>query len=144
MNNFRIRDFLGQFLRRHKWLVLLLSISVLGAALSGLLPPFMLRYVIDDYIAPRVEMGNRDIVGVLPVALLYFGSYFLVGLFTVFEDLMIHLFGQKMIHELRYAMIKKSHRLRTSYFTGHGSGEMESQVIDDVYSIETLLSLIHI
>lgn len=140
MNNFKIRTFLRQFLRRHRWLVLLLSISILGAALSGLLPPFMLRYVIDDYITPRVEVGSHDIVGVLPVSFLYFGSYFLVGVFTVFEEFMINLFGQKMIHELRYEMVKKSHRLRTSYFTSHGSGEMESQIIDDVSSIETLFA----
>lgn len=140
MNEFRIRGFLLHFLKHHLVLLLLLAIAILGEALSGLLPPFMLRFVIDNFIQPSLASAAPASGKIALLVTLYFGSYFLVGVFTVFESFMISLFGQKMIHELRYEMMKKTHRMKTSYFTTHGTGEMHSQVMDDVYSIETLFA----
>lgn len=140
MSEFRIRDFLLRFLKRHLVLLLFLAIAILGAALSGLLPPFMLRFVIDDFIQPSLASATPASGKIALLVTLYFGSYFLVGAFTVFESFMISFFGQKMIHELRYEMMQKTHRMKPSYFTSHGTGEMHSQVMDDVYSIETLFA----
>lgn len=137
---FKVSSFVFSFLKKHFGLTILLLISVLGASLSGLLPPFMLRYLIDDFITVYVAIKSVEVQKLILVSLLYFLSYFLVGLFTVLEDYLISLFGQKMIHELRYEMIAKSHRLKASYFTRHGTGEMSSKVMDDVYAIETLFA----
>jgi len=137
---FKVSSFVFSFLKKHIGLTILLLISVLGAALSGLLPPFMLRYLIDDFITVYVASKSVEVNKLILVSLLYFLSYFLVGIFTVLEDYLISLFGQKMIHELRYEMIRKSHRLKAGYFTRHGTGEMSSQVMDDVYAIETLFA----
>lgn len=137
---FKVSSFVFSFLKKHIGLTILLLISVLGASLSGLLPPFMLRYLIDDFITVYVAIKSVEVQKLILVSLLYFLSYFLVGLFTVLEDYLISLFGQKMIHELRYEMITKSHRLKASYFTRHGTGEMSSKVMDDVYAIETLFA----
>lgn len=137
---FKVSSFVFSFLKKHIGLTILLLISVLGASLSGLLPPFMLRYLIDDFITVYVAIKSVEVQKLILVSLLYFLSYFLVGLFTVLEDYLISLFGQKMIHELRYEMIAKSHRLKASYFTRHGTGEMSSKVMDDVYAIETLFA----
>ena len=139
-NSFKVSGFVFSFMKKHIGLTIFLLISVLGAALSGLLPPFMLRYLIDDFITVYVETKTVEVSKLILVSLLYFLSYFLVGIFTVLEDYLISLFGQKMIHELRYEMIAKSHRLKAGYFTRHGTGEMSSQVMDDVYAIETLFA----
>lgn len=53
---------------------------------------------------------------------------------------MISLFGQQLIHKLRYEMLEKVQKLPSSYFTSHGTGEMSSQIMDDVHSIETLFA----
>ena len=138
--SFKVSPFVFSFIKKHIGLTIFLLISVLGAALSGLLPPFMLRFLIDDFITVYVASKSVEVNQLILVSLLYFLSYFSVGLFTVLEDYLISLFGQKMIHELRYEMIAKSHRLKASYFTRHGTGEMSSQVMDDVYAIETLFA----
>jgi ATP-binding cassette subfamily B multidrug efflux pump len=138
---FKALTFLGHFLSKHWGLGLLLLLAILGASLSGLLPPFVLRYIIDNEITPDLADPSLLVVSrVVRLAFLYYGSYLLVGLFNLYEAYMIDWFGQKLIHELRYAMIEKKAKLKLSYFTHHGSGEMSSRVMDDVYAIELLFA----
>lgn len=138
---FKATSFLWAFLKKHWVLALLLLFAILGASLSGLLPPFALRYIIDKEITPDLAdpslLQARRIIG---LSLLYYASYLLVGLFNLYEAYMIDVFGQKLIHELRYAMIVKKEKLKLAYFTHHGSGEMSSRVMDDVYAIELLFA----
>jgi ATP-binding cassette subfamily B multidrug efflux pump len=140
-NQFKATSFLFHFLKKHWVLTLLLSLAILGASLSGLLPPFALRYIIDNEITPDLADPSSIVVGrLVGLSFLYYASYLLVGAFTMYENYMIDVFGQKLIHELRYAMILKSERLKVAYFTHHGSGEMASRVTDDVYAIELLFA----
>jgi ATP-binding cassette, subfamily B, multidrug efflux pump len=138
---FKATSFLGNFLKKHWVLSLLLALAIVGASLSGLLPPFALRYIIDSEITPDLASPSSMAVGrLVGLAFVYYASYLLVGAFTMYENYMIDVFGQKLIHELRYQMILKSERLKVSYFTHHGSGEMSSRVTDDVYAIELLFA----
>ncbi len=137
---FKLNAFLLLFLKKHKSLCIGLLLSILLSALIGLLPPMMLRSLIDDYISKYISSDEIVIGKLVMYSVLYFLSYFLVGLFTVLENFLVDLFGQKMIHELRYEMMKKMQRLKASYFTHHGTGEIQSQLMDDVYSIESLFA----
>jgi ATP-binding cassette subfamily B protein len=138
---FKTTRFVAHFLQRRLGLALLLAFFVLGAALSGLLPPFALRYLIDGFITPALASGASPDAGALTlIALAYFGSYALIGAFQVGENYLVDSFGQKMIRSLRFAMVEKSQRIRSEFFTSHGTGEMTSRVTDDVYAIELLFA----
>lgn len=155
---FKASAFVSRFLWERKGLTLLLAFSVLGAALAGLLPAYALRYLIDGILTPSLQSGTLPSSGILiGASFAYFGSYLLLGLFEVGESYLVDLFGQKLIHALRKAMMAKAHRIRSAFYSGHGSGEMTSRVTDDVTAIELLfadglvqmvvslvLSLIHI
>jgi ATP-binding cassette subfamily B multidrug efflux pump len=138
---FKTSRFISSFARHHWGLSLLLILAILGTSLSGLLPAFALRYIIDQEIQPALNAGTLPETGrLIGLSLLFYGCYFLEGLFTIFENFMIDVYGEKLIHELRYLMLEKSARLRLSYFSKHGSGEMSSRLTDDVYAIELLFS----
>ncbi|MFA6861316.1 MAG: ABC transporter ATP-binding protein [Bacilli bacterium] len=141
MNDFKTKDFILHFSKKHLILVILLAFMIIGASVSSLLPSYALKYLIDGVINPllasQAQINQKEI---LLATGAYFGSYLLVGFFTIFENYMIDLYGQKMIHELRYAMIEKSHRIQSSYFTRNGTGTMTSRVTDDVNSIEMLFA----
>jgi ABC-type multidrug transport system fused ATPase/permease subunit len=112
-------------------------LAILGASLSGLLPAFALRQIIDQEIQPALAAGTIPETGrLIGVASHLYACYLAEGLFTIFENYMIDVYGEKLIHELRYLMIEKTARLRLSYFSKHGSGEMSSRLTDDVYAIE--------
>ena len=135
---FTVRSFFKNFLAEHPVLFVFLVLSIAGAALSGLLPSYALRYLIDNAVESMRAEGKVETGPLLLVSLLYFGAYLAVALCTFFENYMIDTVGQKIIRELRYLMMDKSHRLASSYFTNNGNGEMTSRVTDDVYAIETL------
>lgn len=135
MKEWKLSSFILEFLKKHIPLVILLTVSILGAALSGIVPPYILRYIIDTYFTN--SSGYENLAG---ISVLYYASYLLIGLFNVFETYMISLFGQKLIHALRLCMMEKPQKMKPSYFSAHGSGEIESRIMDDVYSIETLFA----
>lgn len=138
MTKFKASSFVLSFIKKHIIMSIFLLIMIFLTALSGLLPPFFLRYLIDEYIPAFID--SKEVASLTIFSILYFLSYFIVGACEVIENYLINLFGQKMIHELRYEMIEKSHRLKANYYTRHGNGEMQSRIMDDVYAIETLFA----
>ena len=118
-------------------MVIMLCLLMILCALSELLPPFALRYLIDSILLSDVDYHSSSFVFAV---VFYFLSYLFISLFTILENLVIDSFGQKLIHELRYKMMKKSTKMKYSYFTHHGKGEMTSKIIDDVNAIETLFA----
>lgn len=135
MKQYKIKEFILPFMKRHWNMVLLLSFLIVFCALSNLLPSYALKYLLDNYL---MEGNQNTSLGFL--SCLYFLSYALLLLFSVLENVLIDFFGQKMIHELRYTMAKKAGKLTPSYFTHHGTGEMASRLTDDVNAIETLFA----
>ena len=134
---YRMKDFMLSFIKKHLFMVIVLCLLMMLCALAELLPPFALRYLIDSILLPGVEYHSSSFIFAV---VFYVLSYIFISLFTILENLVIDSFGQKLIHELRYKMMKKSTRMKYSYFTHHGKGEMTSKIIDDVNAIETLFA----
>lgn len=132
---FKMSLFLLQFIKKHLGIFISLVLIVIGSVISALLPSYALKYLIDHILNESTNQKNL-IVGTV----LYFGSFFLVALFTILQNWIIDIYGQKLLHSLRHEMILKSHRLRYCYFTHHGTGETTSRIIDDVQAIETLFA----
>ena len=132
-----MKDFMLSFIKKHLFMVIVLCLLMILCALAELLPPFALRYLIDSILIPGVEYHSSSFIFAV---VFYVLSYIFISLFTILENLVIDSFGQKLIHELRYEMMKKSTRMKYSYFTHHGKGEMTSKIIDDVNAIETLFA----
>lgn len=133
-------SFLKSFIQKNRGLTIALVIFIFLAALSSLLPPYMMRYLLDDVITDYMAGTSQGNGMLILFSCLYFLSYFLVGGFTVMESFLLSFFGQRMIHEMRYEMIKKANKLKANFYTHHGKGEMLSRVMDDVYAVETLFA----
>lgn len=134
---YRMKDFMISFIEKHLLMVIMLCHLMILCALAELLPPFALRYLIDSILLPGAEYNSSAFIFAV---VFYVLSYLFISLFTILENLVIDSFGQKLIHELRYEMMKKSTKMKYSYFTHHGKGEMTSKIIDDVNAIETLFA----
>lgn len=138
--SFKSISFVFRFIKRHLLLTIFLVVSILCCALSGLLPSYILKYLIDDYIMKYISLGDIETSSLTLMSFVYFSSYLLITLFTILEEYVLNQFGQKLIHELRYEMIVKTHHLKANYFTHHGTGQTQSLIVDDVYAIETLFA----
>ena len=131
MENKISRIFLRE-LRRAWPLTLALLAAVAGAVLLGLTPPLVLE---------RAVNGLTEGKGIpLSLALLYFGTLALSGVFDSGKEFLLTVLGQKLTRALRSAMCAKLSRLSASWFAGREPGAVASRFVGDVDTVESLFS----
>ena len=131
MENKISRIFLRE-LKRAWPLTLALLAAVAGAVLLGLTPPLVLE---------RAVNGLTEGKGIpLSLALLYFGTLALAGIFDSGKEFLLTVLGQKLTRALRSAMCAKLSRLPASWFAGREPGAVASRFVGDVDTVESLFS----
>lgn len=139
-NKFSTTLFLLSSLKKHYIYTLILCISIIGVSLASLLPSLVLQNMIDNFINISIKTNTLDNSKLLTYTLVYFFSYVLMFSFTILENYILDIIGQKMIKELRYIMMEKSNKIKASYYRHTGTGITTSRIIDDVSSVETVFS----
>lgn len=112
----------------------LLIFAALASIAAALLPPQILKVIIDRYLLA----GKSD--GLLAMGLIYLGGFFLIGIFDFVKALLLTDFGQSVVMQLRNQMQKKMERLPSAYFTGRSSGEIHSLFMTNVENISSLFT----
>ena len=106
----------------------------LASVLLALAPPQIMRVIIDRYLTLGVTNG------LWRPALLYVSVVILVGTADFFRGWLLTFFGQRSIHEVRSAMMKKLGALPSRYFTDNTPGQTASRITTDVSNIDVLFS----
>lgn len=119
-------------LKRSWPLTLALLAAVSGAVLLGLTPPLVLEQAVN---------GLTEGKGIpLSLALLYFGTLALAGVFDSGKEFLLTVLGQKLTRALRSAMCAKLSCLPASWFAGREPGAVASRFVGDVDTVESLFS----
>lgn len=121
---------LGQTRLRWAGLALAVVVSV-GASLA---PPQILRWILDRFLQTGVTAG------LLGAALLYFAGFALGDGADVMKGVLLTDLGQRIVQELRLAMLEKLERLPAEYFTQNPVGAVTSVFLNDVDAISELFS----
>ena len=131
MENKIPRSFLRE-LKRSWPLTLALLAAVAGAVLLGLTPPLVLEQAVN---------GLTEGKGIpLSLALLYFGTLALAGVFDSGKEFLLTVLGQKLTRTLRSAVCAKLSCLPASWFAGREPGAVASRFVGDVDTVESLFS----
>ena len=131
MENKISRIFLRE-LRRAWPLTLALLAAVAGAVMLGLTPPLVLE---------RAVNALTSGAGIpISLALLYFGTLALAGIFDSGKEFLLTVLGQKLTRALRSAMCAKLSRLPAAWFAGREPGAVASRFVGDVDTVESLFS----
>ena len=120
--------------RHNIFLMVGLSIAIAAVVLLSLVPPQILRVIIDTCLVPKSTEA------LLPLAFSYLGVIVRVGVFDFCKGGLLTVFGQKLINRLRRAMTEKLSRIGTRYFSQHPSGEITSRFTADVENVNALFS----
>jgi len=134
MNNDSVKRTVFSALRNSAWLCVLLVIAVAGAVCVSIIPPQLLKIIIDNNIIPGVSEG------LLTLAFAYFGAVFFIGAFDMLKEGVLTVLGQRIVKEIRARMIKKLHKINAAYFSANSSGETASRFLSDVEAINTLFT----
>ena len=120
------------YLRPYRRLALLTLLAAACATAMELLPPWLVKVVIDDVI-----QGKR--MGLLPWVLA--GLVASYALKTTFASLRIRLnnrLEQTVVHDLRSHIFSALQRLSISYFENRSTGEIMSRVTNDTEHVERI------
>lgn len=118
---------------KEKWLLTAgIVITVVGAIVTALFPPLILAKIIDTITS-----------GTMPafyMIIMYFGFLLVTGLMESARETFLTVFGQKITHSLRSALMDKYRCLTTSGLTSQEPGTVVSRFVGDADTVENLFT----
>lgn len=118
---------------KEKWLLTAgIAITVVGAIVTALFPPLILAKIIDTITS-----------GTMPtfyMVFMYFGFLLITGLMESTRETFLTVFGQKITHSLRSALMDKYSCLTTSGLTSQEPGTVVSRFVGDADTVENLFT----
>lgn len=123
-----------QFARPYKKTIIVFLVAILSAALLALVPPFVIRAIIDD----AIPTGDRDQIGVL-AAIAVAAALGDAGLAILQRWCSSHV-GEGLIYDLRSSLFAKVQRLPIAFFTRTPTGSITSRLNTDVIGAQTAVT----
>lgn len=120
--------------RQHIVMSMSLAFVIIAVVLLSLIPPQLLKSIIDNNLVPR----NMD--GLQALALTYLGVLILIGIFDFFKGGLLTVFGQKIVKNLRMELTYKLERINTTYFSANTPGAITSRFTNDVENVNSLFA----
>lgn len=118
----------------HRFLLItVLSLVFVSSALA-LLGPYLIGYIIDQYIVPQAFSGMGIIIAWLIVVYighsvaLYLQNYWMVGI------------AQQVIYRMRTGLFEHLQRLPVSFFDKRQHGELMSRMTNDIENVSSTLN----
>lgn len=113
---------------------LLLVFAVIGAVLTSLIPPQILKHIVDFNLVPK----NND--KLLKSALAYMGALLFIGAFDFLKEALLTILGQKITKEIRAEMMEKLEKINAMFFSSNESGVVVSRFTNDVDAISSMFT----
>jgi ATP-binding cassette, subfamily B, multidrug efflux pump len=124
----------AQLVRPWRWLLAIVVVCVLGAALAGVLPPLVIRHVVNANLLPR------HAAGLLPAGLVYLAAVAAVAALSYAYSYAAAVIAQRAIAALRVRLFAHLARLPVSYLDRTPLGDTISRATSDVETIDTLFT----
>ncbi len=126
------RKFMKEMLR-YRRLLFCTILSIIGASLTTLASPYVLKIIIDEYIIPHRYSE-------LPyIAMIYLSLLIGQWLFTTLQSYSIQLFGQRFLYSIRNQLFEKLLRLKIGFYKDKQIGDLVSRVINDTSMLNEVL-----
>ena len=113
---------------------ILLFLSACGAVLISLIPPQILKYIIDS------SLLNGQNSKLLSLAILYMVALLFIGIFDFMKEAVLTIVGQKITKEIRIRMMGKIERINAKFFLSNESGIVVSRFTNDVDAINQMFA----
>ena len=125
---------LASIVRPWRWLLGLVAGLVLASALVELIPPLLMRRIVDDHLT----VGRAE--GLLALALLYLGATMAVDGTSALATYLTSVAAEGALHALRVRLFEHLQKLPISYYDRTPLGDVISRCTADVETVDTLFS----
>lgn len=119
--------------------LLLLILSILFAFLINgavLIKPYIIKYVIDDYLA----VGNNDSNAFTLMGLVYLGVVLVGAGFGYVQTYLLTFIGQRIMFDIRNQLFSHIQNMSMKFFDRNSSGRILTRVTNDVESLNEIFS----
>lgn len=134
MKNNLIKKSVINSIKKNAGICVLLCFVVCGVVFASLIPPQLLRQIIDRNLVPKSSEG------LFGIAIIYMTVILFIGIFDFVKEAVLTVLGQKISKEIRTGMIEKLEKINYMFFSGNGSGAVVSRFTNDVDSINSLFT----
>ena len=114
--------------------MLLLLVTIVSLILVSLIPPQILRIIIDDHLISKKSQG------LFALGLIYMSVLLLNGAFESIKEILLTVLGQKITTNIRREMINKLGKINVRYFTSEETGVIVSRMTNDVDSVSSMFT----
>lgn len=121
-------------IKKNIGIIVVLIISIIGVVVTSLIPPQVLKQVIDNNLVPK----SSD--GLLLLAFAYMGAVLFTGIFDFMKEAVLTVLGQKITKEIRLEMMEKLEKINAMFFSSNESGTIVSRFTNDVDAINSLFT----
>ena len=112
----------------------LLLCSVISVVIASLIPPQILKYIVDHNLVPQKSEH------LLVAAVSYVGVLLFIGIFDFAKEAILTILGQKITKEIRIEMMEKLERINARFYSDNSSGAVVSRFTNDVDAINSLFT----
>lgn len=134
MENNLIKKSIISVVKQNIIISILLAFTVCGVVGTSLIPPQILKYIIDNNLVPK-KYDKLLILAVAYIAVLLF-----IGVFDFVKEAVLTVLGQKIIKEIRIEMMEKLEKMNAMFFSSNSSGAIVSRFTNDVDAIDSLFT----
>jgi len=134
MRNSSVKNSIINVMNKNKAFVAFLVFLIIGVVGLNLIPPQILKYIIDYNFAGKTSNGLMN------TALLYIFIIFLTGIFDFLKEVVLTILGQKITKEIRLDMMIKLEKINAMYFSKNESGNIVSRFTNDVDAINSMFT----
>lgn len=134
MKNNPVKTAIIRVIKKDIGLSILLLISIIGVVLLSLIPPQILKTIIDQNLVQK----TADKLLVLAGA--YIGAILFAGIFDFMKEAILTVLGQKITKEIRMEMMEKLEKINALFFSENTSGVVVSRFTNDVDAINSLFT----
>ncbi|MCK4498364.1 ABC transporter ATP-binding protein [Candidatus Bathyarchaeota archaeon] len=133
----KIRDrvllaWLLRYLLQYKRRFTITVVAVVVVSLTGLLPPYLLKVAIDNYIV------NSDFAGLTIIALILIGVYLINWISDYLRTYQMSWMGENMVNQLRKQLVSHLHELSFGFYDRSEAGEIISRVTNDTDTLSQI------
>ncbi len=122
------------YLRPHAWYVLGALLALIGDAVVQLVPPYLVKVAIDQYIA------QGDLAGLNHIAVVYLAVLIAAFSLEYAQTYMMQMIGQRIMYDMRMQIYTHLQRLDLSFYDRNPVGRLMTRVTTDVDVINDLFT----
>ena len=134
MENSLIKNSMAKVIKNNIGISLLLGFSIIGLVVTSLIPPQILKYIVDH------NLVNKSTDKLLTLAMAYIGVLLFIAGFDFIKEALLTVLGQKITKEIRIKMMEKLERISAMFFFSNSSGAAVSRFTNDVDAINSLFT----